>query len=200
MRKLLISATTMLLAVALLLTGAPAQASSLSWDDALDEPTTVAQGTWDIKKVSLNFDGTTFFITLDIKALGEPAPFGTGQFFAVVFNYGDGEYTLRLTQDRLTGDTFTMQEASGQNQVSTLTCKTCKFKLDFEGSRVLMQVGMESLKSAMRKLGPGQSIEGINVFSGASYSEPSGTFGTFLWGGSEPGDSAPAPDPATFTF
>ena len=200
MRRILISLATTAVAASLLLGGTPAKAASLSWEDAVDEPTAAAQGTWDLTKVTLDFDGTTLFMTLDVKSLGEPAPFGTGQYFAVRFAYGEGQYTFRLTQDRVNGDNFQFQERSGQNQVSTLTCRTCKAQLDFEGSKVIMQVGMESLQSAMRKLGPGQSIEAITALTGAAYSEPSGTFGTFLWNGSTPGDSAPAPDPAKFTF
>jgi len=200
MRRFLISTGTALLAVALLMTGTPAKAASLSWNDPADDPTTAAQGTWDITKVSLESDGKTFFMTLDVKDLADPAPFGTGQFFAVRFTYGEGQYTFRLTQDRLVGDKFTFQERSGQSQVSTIACKTCKAKLDMKANKVIMQVGWESLASGLRKLAPGKKIEAITALSGGAYSEPSGTFGTLLWGGGTPGDSAPAPDPATFTF
>lgn len=200
MRRFLTTLGVALVASALVLNGSPAKAGTLSWDDPVGDPATLAQSTLDITKVSLNFDGTTFFVALDIAQLGEPAPFGTGQFFAVAFDYGDGHYTLRVTQDRVTGDAFSFQEEVGEAQVGPIACKTCKFKLDFEASKVLIQVGFESLKSAMRKLAPGESFEALTAWSGGSYSEPSGTFGTFLWGGSEPGDSAPAPDPATFTF
>lgn len=200
MRRFLTIAGTTLLATALLMGGTPAKAASLSWTDPAGDPTAAGQGTLDITKVTLDFDGKTFFMKLDMAALGDPAPFGTGQFFAVRFSYGEGQYTFRLTQDRLIGETFTFQERSGQSQVSTLTCKTCKFQLDRKLSRVTMQVGMDSLTSAIRKLGPGKSIEAITALTGAAYSEPSGTYGTLLWGGGTPGDSAPAPAPATFTF
>lgn len=200
MRKFLVSVGSALLAAALLMTGTPAQAASMSWDDALDDPTTAAQGTWDIKKVTLEFDGATFFMHIDLKQLGDPAPFGTGQFFAVRFTFGEGEYTFRLTQDRLNGETFTFQERAGQSQVATIACRTCKYKMDREASRLTMQVGFDSLKSTLRKLGPGGQIETLRAFTGTAYSEPSGQFGTLLWGGGTPGDDAPAPDPRTFTF
>lgn len=201
MRRFLTASGVALLAVALLLTGTPAQAGSLSWEDDTGEPETAAQGTLDITKVTLDFDGATFFMTLDMADLGDPAPFGTGQYYAVRFNYRDDVFTFRLTQDRLTGDTFTFQQRSGESQVTTLVCKTCKAELDVEAKQVRMQVGMESLKSAMRKLGPGEKIEALTALTGASYAEPSRAVfpgGTFLWGVSQ--DSAPAPDPATFTF
>ena len=206
MRKLLISSGAVLLAVALLLAGAPAQAGSMSWEDDPGDPSTGAQGTLDITKVAINFDGSTFFATLDMAALGEPAPFGTGQHFAFRFNYGEGQYTLRLTQDRFHGEVFTFQERTGESEVTTIPCKTCKAELDFEASQVRMQIGMSSLTSAMRKLAPGQSIEGLTALTGAAYSDPSGMQAgvvfsghTILWGNT-PGDSAPAPDGAKFTF
>ena len=200
MRRFLTLATTSFVALALLLTGVPAQAGEMSWDDAVDEPSTGLQATMDITKVTLTFDGATFLTRLDIKDLGEPAPFGTGQFFAVRFNYGDGEYTMRVTQDRLAGDGFQFQEASGQNQVSTIACKTCKYKLDMEANQVTMQIGYDSLKSALRKLAPGDTLDGLTAFSGAAYSEPSGEFGTLLWGGGTPGDTSTHPEGEPFTL
>lgn len=206
MRKFLISSGAVLLAVALLLAGTPAKAGSMSWEDDAGEPSTGAQGTLDITKVTLDFDGSTFFATLDMAELGEPAPFGTAQHFAFRFNYGEGQYTLRLTQDRFHGEIFTFQERTGDNQVSTIPCKTCKAELDFEASQVRMQIGWESLTSAARKLAPGQSIEAITALTGPAYSDPTGLQAgvvfsghTILWG-TTPGDSAPAPDPGTFTF
>lgn len=195
-----------MLALALLLGGSPAQAGSMSWDDAAGDPTTLAQGTLDITKVTLNFDGNKFSSTLDIAQLGEPAPFGTGQWFSFRFNFGEGVYTMRVTQDRLTGDNFQFQQKVGESTVETIACKTCKFELDFEGSKVYMEIGYESLKSTLRKLAPGQSIEALNAFSGPVYSDPTGTVGgtvftgpNILWAGN-PGDSAPHPDAKTFTF
>lgn len=200
MRRTLTALGVAVLAASLLMAGAPAQAGSYSWDDPADDPGTLAQATLDITKVTLDFNGAVFNVTMDIKQLGEPAPFGTGQYFGVEFLYGENRYILRLTQDRLLGDAFSFQVESGQSQVSPITCRTCKYQLDFEASKVRFQIGLESLKSALRKFAPGQSIEGLLAYTGAAYSEPSGTFGTFLWGGSTPGDSAPAPDPASFTF
>ncbi len=187
-------------ALLLILGSTPARAGQLSWDDAVGDPTTLAQGTWDITKVTLSFDGARFTARIKVAALGDPAPFGTGQHFAVRFNFDESQYTLRLTQDRVTGETFTFQQDAGQSQVATIACRTCKYELDTKNSEVVMHIGFDSLKSAARKLAPGQSIDGITAFAGASYSEPSGTFGTLLWGGGTPGDTAPPPDGATFTF
>lgn len=200
MRRFLIAIGTALLAVSLLMTGTPAQAGSLSWEDPLDDPTTAAQGSWDIKKVTLDFDGATFRMTMDVKQLGDPPPFGTGQFFAVRFQFGDGQYTFRITQDRLAGENFQFQERAGQSQVRTIVCKTCKYTLDRKANKVTMQIGFDSLTSTLKKLAPGGKIESILAFTGTAYSEPSGTFGNLLWGGGTPGDSAPAPAPGTFTF
>ena len=210
MRRFLTVTGTALLAVALLMGGTPAQAGELSWADEVDEPGTAAQATLDIAKVTLSFDGTTFKTVLDIKGLGDPAPFGTGQFFALDFSFGEADYTLRVTQDRVVGDKFQFQSselAPGGNSrtVTTIPCRTCKFELDRAGSKVLMQIGWESLTSAARKLAPGKSIEALEASTGSSYSLPdtSGTGvingGTFLWYGN-PGDSSAHPDGEPFTF
>lgn len=206
MRRFLVATGTALLAVSLVMTGNPAQAGSMSWEDAAGDPTTLAQATLDITKVTLNFDGNTFSSTLDIAQLGEPAPFGTGQWFSFRFNFGEGVYTFRVTQDRFTGDNFQFQQKVGESTVEAIACKTCKFKLDFEASQVYMEIAFESLKSSLRKLGPGQSIEALSAFSGPVYSDPSGVVGgtvfsgpNLLWAGN-PGDSAPHPEGASFTF
>ena len=207
MRRFLTLTGTVLLAVAVLLAGTPAQAGEVSWADETDEATTVAQATIDITKVTLSFDGKTFKSVLDIKQLGEPMPFGTGQFFLVEFKFGEAEYNLTITQDRLVGDSMQFQSSEpapgGQsNTVTTIACKTCKFKLDFDKSQVEIQIGWESLTSSLRKLAPGGSIEAVTARTGPAYSEPSGqifTSPTFLWG-TTPGDSTTHPEDPTFTF
>jgi hypothetical protein len=178
----------------------PARAGELSWTDPAGDATTLGQGSWDITKVGLSFDGTTFVAKIKVVALGDPPPFGTGQNFAVRWNFGDGQFTMRLTHDRFTGEKYTFQARAGESQVSTLTCKTCKHKLDRAKSEITMQIGFETLKSAMRKLAPGQKIESITAFASNAHSEPSGTFGTLLWGTGTPGDTAPPPAGTTFTF
>lgn len=200
MRRSMTTLGVGLVALLMILGPAPARAGEMSWEDAAGEPSTFAQGTWDITKVTLAFDGATFSVRLKLAALGDPAPFGTGQHFTASFMHGENEMILRLTQDRVSGETFVFQQPSGQNQVTTVPCKSCKYKLDREKSEVLMQIGFESLKGASRKLGPGQSVDQITVFTGATYSEPSGEFNTLLWGGSYPGDTAPPPDGEGFTF
>ena len=207
MRRFLTSSGTLLLAVALLLAGSPANAGSMSWEDEVDEPTTAMQATLDITKVTLDFDGKTFTSTLDIKQLGEPAPFGSGQYFALDFVFGEKDYILTVNQDRLVGDYFVFQSAEtapdGETRtVTTIPCKTCKFELDFEGSKVRMQVGWESLTSAARKLAPGGKITELAASSGPTYAEPSQMIFTspiILWA-ENPGDAAPAPGDAAFTF
>lgn len=204
MRRFLISTGTALLAAAVLMGGSPAQAGSFSWADPETDPSTLAQGTLDITKVSLNFDGKDFVSTLDLKQVGDPAPFGTGQYYAFRFFFGENEYILRLTVDRLNGEGFQFQQRTqtpGGSEVAAITCKTCRYKVDKEASKVTLQIGFESLRSAARKLAPGGKIENMSASTGAAYSEPSGTFGTLLWAGTTAaGDSAPAPDGATFTF
>jgi hypothetical protein len=187
------------MALALLVTGTPAQASSMSWSDDVDEPILLAQGSLDITKVTLDYDGKTFSVVLQMKQLGDPAPFGTGQWYGFRFNYGENQYTMRLTQDRIIGDAFQFQQKTGDAEVTGIPCKTCKFKLDREASQVRMEIGFESLKSALRKLEPGQSIDALLASTGPAYSEPSGTFGTVLWAGN-PGDSSTHPDGESFTF
>lgn len=199
MRKFMTTLGVGLVALLMILGPAPARAGELSWDDLKGEPATFAQGTWDVTKVNLSFDGANFFVRIQVAALGDPAPFGTGQHFTATFNHESNRFILRLTQDRLAGESFTLQQPSGQNQVSTVACKTCKFKLDKEKSEVLMQIGFESLKSASRTLAPGESLTGISIVTGPTYSEPSGTFGTLLWGGGA-GDTTSPPDGASFTF
>lgn len=207
MRKFWTIGGAAFLAVALLLSGSPASAGSLSWEDAVDEPDNAAQATLDITKVSLNYDGKTFTVDYDIKQLGEPAPFGTGQYFAFDFVFGETEYLLVVTQDRLVGDNMQFQSAEpapdgNSRTVTTIMCKTCKFKLDFEASKVHMEIGFESLKSGLRKLAPGAKIEGLVASTGMAYSEPSGmifTSPTILWNPT-PGDDAPHPSDGSFTF
>ena len=207
MRKFLISSGTVLLAVALLLAGSPANAGSKSWEDDVDEPETAAQATLDITKVTLDFDGKTFTSTIDIKQLGDPAPAGSGQFFGLDFVFGGKDYILTVNQDRLVGDYFVFQSAEtspdgNTRTVTTIPCKTCKFELDFEGSKVRMQIGWESLTSAARKLAPGGKITDLEASSGPTYAEPSQMIFTspiILWG-TTPGDTATAPGDASFTF
>lgn len=199
MRRFLTVTVAGFLAAALLMAGMPAQAASMSWEDEVGEPILTATGTLDITKVSLNYDGKKFAVTLDMREVGDPAPFGTGQWFGFRFNYGEGVYTMRVTQDRVVGDGFAFQEKTGDAEVTAIACKTCKFKIDREAKKVYMEIGFDSLKSALRKLAPGQSIEALYASTGPAYSEPSGTFGNVLWGGS-PGDNSVHPDDATFTF
>lgn len=202
MRKSLTFAGASLLVAALMLPGSPARAGEVSWDDPVDDA--VAQGpasqaTMDITKVNLSFDGKTFKTTMSIKQLGDPAPFGTGQYFAMRFTFGEGQYTMRLTQDRAAGNVFQFQERTetpGGSEVRTIPCRTCKSELDVAKSQVIMQIGMESLNSAIRKLGPGSTIETLSAESGSSYGLPD--IGPFLW--LDIGDNAPAPPPAKFTF
>lgn len=189
------------LAALLIAGGTPARGATLEWKDAVDDAVVAgpaSQATLDITKVNLNFDGKTLKATLDIKKLGDPAPLGTGQYFAVRWMFSDKQYTLRLTQDRVAGNIFQFQERTddpGGSTVATIACRTCKANLDIAKSQVQMQIGMDSLTSAMKKLKPGSAIESLTAFSGAAYSAPTGPF---LWSGAH--DSAPAPAPATFTF
>lgn len=206
MRRFLISTGTVLLSVALLMSGTPAQASEMSWADDVGEAHLTATGTLDIAKVTLNYDGAKFVVTLNMKEVGDPAPFGTGQWFGFRFVYGEGTYTMRVTQDRFAGDNFQFQEKVGDAQVSAIACRTCKFKIDRAASKVHMEIGAESLKSALRKLAPGSSIETLTASTGPAYSDPSGAVNTavgggpnLLWGGN-PGDSSVHPDGASFTF
>ena len=204
MRRFLSLAGALSLTVALLMSGTPAQAGEKSWTDDVGEPQTAAQETIDITKVTLSFDGKTFKSVLDIKKLGEPMPFGTGQFFILGFSFGEADFNLTLTQDRLTGNSFQFQSSEpapggAGNSVTTITCKTCKYNLDMTKSRVEFQIGWESLTSSARKLALGGSIENVQAESGPAYSEPSGTFGTLLWG-TTPGDTSKHPDDQSFTF
>lgn len=79
MRRFISITAAALMAAALLLGAAPVKAGTMSWEDAAGEPATGAQGTLDITKVTLNFDGKTFSSTLDNP--GDSAPHPDGESF-----------------------------------------------------------------------------------------------------------------------
>jgi len=205
-------------AAVLIVSAAPSDAAlkSLSWKDAVADASPVgnlaaplSNPALDVVNVQINSDGKTVTWTLTLNradgaTLGAVPAYagGTGVYYGVEFNYGDGHYTLRVNRDQVAGNTFEMQEDTGQNQVGNVSCVRCNAKLDAKTNSVIITTPLASLASGVRAgapkdpLGPGKVITGLTANAGLMYALPQ--LGPVLW--SNATDKADAPDPAEFTF
>jgi hypothetical protein len=192
-------------------TANPASAAkAMSWNDVLDDAVVaglpipaapLSNPGIDITKATIQYDGKTVVWTLAVKSASAQTYGGTGVWYAFEFDYGDGHFTMRVNRDQVSGNTFEMQEDAGQSQVSTVSCVRCNAKVDSAKNTVVITTPFASLASGVRsaagkdQLAPGKTFTGLTATAGVMYGSP---VTPLLWSG--PWDSAPAPEPAEFTF
>lgn len=189
-----------LLAALTVFAAPPAAGKSLSWVDASGEPSTLAQGTLDLTRISLTFDGTDLVTTSRFASLGEPPPTGTGQHLQLEFGTQGRDYSVVLVRDREAGDRMEVfvtadPDRNGVREFLRKPCSACDFSLDFARSevtvrfspRILAAFGKpapRTLTDLVAKTGPTYAISRENVLLYAN----------------SVGDTAPAPEGTQFSF
>ena len=197
MRRFL-PASVMLLAVTLLLTGTPAQAGSLSWDDPAGDAAPeglpvppLSEPAFDITRSTIASDGKTLTWKAEIPGLtADPPPKATGMHFTFSFGFEGNSYRWVVAKDRLGagGTTFYIAGDAGSNAVD---CGKCVGKIDVEGKAVTITAPIASMDRGIEgKFGPGSVMEAIAAEAGRYYDAGVRYFPT--------DESAPAPEPGTF--
>lgn len=201
MRRSFIVLAVALTATATLLGGTPVRAAQMSWTDAEADafpPGPATNAALDITKVSLATTPEEFVWTTQVTQVGDPRPGGTGHHYTLEFTFGDASFVMRVTQDLVAGNGIVFQKSDETTPtVQNLGCAKCKLDINPESNTITLRATIGTMQAASRKLVPGAKIEGVSVFTGLMWDIPE--VGT-LYGGSGQGDSAPPPDPASFTF
>ena len=197
MRKFLISTATALLAVALLMSGTPAQAGTLTWTDPTGDAAPeglpippLSEPGYDITRSTLASDGTTLTWTAEVPGLtADPPPKATGMHFTFSFTFGENSYRWVVAKDRLGagGTTFYIAGDAGSDAAD---CPKCLGKIDVEGKVVSITAPIASMDRGIEgKFGPGSMLEAIAAEAGRYYDAGVRYFPT--------DESAQAPAPAT---
>lgn len=198
MRKFVTTAGCLLVAVALLMTGAPAQAGTLTWTDPTGDAAPeglpvppLSEPAYDITRSTLSSDGTTLTWKAEVPGLtADPPPKATGMHFTFSFTFGDNSYRWVVAKDRVGsgGTTFYIAGDAGSDAAD---CPKCVGKIDVEGKSVTITAPIASMDRGIEgKFGPGSVLETIAAEAGRYYDAGVRYFPT--------DESAPAPDPATF--
>lgn len=201
MRRSFIVLAVALTATAMLLGGTPVRAGELSWTDAEADAFPAGPATnaaLDIQKVSLKTTADEFIWTTQVAAVGEPRPTGTGHHYTLEFTFGEASFLMRVTQDLVAGNGIVFEKSDETTPtVQNLGCAKCKLDINPDTNTITLRATLGTMQAASRKLVPGAKIEGVTVYTSVLAAIPE--VGT-LYFGSGQGDSAPPPDPASFTF
>lgn len=184
MRKFFTASGVALLAIALLLNGAPANAGSISWNDPEGDaigflgvdPPRPSEPAYDNLKVDMTSDGKVLKVAAQFKQLGTIPPQSTGNRYGFSFTAGDGRFTLNVIQDHIGGEFSTFAVLDTTTNVNTATdCFKCTGKLNLESNTVELQIPVASLESARKsagvggKIGPGAPIQDVVMAAGEYY-------------------------------
>lgn len=188
------------LALALVLGATPARsASTLTWEDpegdaapgGLPVPP-LSEPSYDITTVTMASDGTTLTWTAAVPGLAaEPPPKATGMHFTFSFSYEGISYRWVVKEDRLAGPGTTFYKA-GDAGSTAADCGKCIGKVDREAKTVTVTAPIAAMDRGVDgKFGPGSVMEVVTAASGRYYDAGVRYFPT--------DETAPAPDPGTFT-
>src|SRR5688572_21014977 len=128
-------------ALSQLLGASPARAATTTWVDPGGDDMTVGHGTWDIERMTLDFDGSRLQVSFALAALGDPPPFGTGQFFLLDFRHLGVRHSIVLIEDRVDGETFSFRRETSSGGISSVPCSSCVAYVDSKNSQVVMEIG-----------------------------------------------------------
>ena len=213
MRKFFTASGVALLAIVVLLNGAPANAGSIGWNDPEGDavelfgeaPPRPSQPMYDILKVAMSSDGKDLTVKAGFKQLGSIPPQATGNVYRFAFTAGDGRFTLSIIEDHVGGNysAFSVRdETTGVN--NAVECVKCFGKINLESNQVELKLPIRSLDSARKsaqvpgKIAAGSTLAEVTVLAGEYYNGGYSTgFGFSL---SNDADSAPVPGPGKFTL
>lgn len=206
MRRFLVATGTALLAAALLMSGTPAQAGTLTWTDPAGDaapenlapegggvPAPVSEPAFDIVKSTISTNGGTLIWTAEVPGItADPPPKATGMHFTFEFTFGESNYRWVVAKDRLAagGTTFYKEGTTGSDPAD---CGKCVGKIDVEAKTVTITAPIASMDRGVDgKFGPGSTLEAVSVGAGRYYDTPAVKY--------FPTDEiAAAPAPGTFT-
>ena len=205
MRRFLISSGAVLLAVALLLTGSPAQAAELSFaDDEGDasgfavvpsNPVVPSEPRLDLLKVNYTTTGDALLVTAQLKEFGI-ADASNGSTFRWYFTYNGIAYNIAQQMPGNGGENILASGPVFWKGSTNLGCGRCSVKNDGKNNTVGVLVPFKSLSSGMKSadpdqppVGPGSKFEGLRAISQRAVGLVTAT-----------SDSADPPEGTTFTL
>ena len=152
----------------LVLSGAPAQAASVTWDDPKDDVKMLGNGpndaAFDITKVAIANDGGTLKWEVAVPGVVEGRPtISTGYTFRFLFSQGDVAFQFQVAENLLGESVFSVRQAGGTPPHPALECEKCEGKIDREGKKVVITAPLASLDKAL------QSVEGAGPLAGAEW-------------------------------
>lgn len=135
----------------------PAQAASLSWDDAVGDATDAGVGAavlpndaaYDIAKVSLSNDGGQLNWSVAIPGLADGTPaLSTGYNFRLAFTHDGGTYWFKVSEDVSGAQAFALSATATGS--AALPCDKCVGKIDREAKAVVVAAPLASLDKALK--------------------------------------------------
>ena len=161
----------------LVLSTAPAQAATVTWDDPAGDAITTPlpnEPAYDITTVKISNDGGTLTWENAVPGLIDGAPFpSTGYTFRMLFTQGDVAFRFQVAENILGEQTSSVAPVSGSTPVppAALECEKCEGKIDREGKKVIFTAPLASLGKAL------ESVEGAGPLAGAEWTALSVTAG-----------------------
>lgn len=193
----------------LLLGAAPAQATTLSWEDPAGDATPgglpvppLSEPSFDVTKVTVSSDGTNLNWEAAVPGIAaEPPPKGTGMHFGFIFQLGEHEYSFRISEDRIAGSAQAFYWQS--DLLEPQDCGKCLLKIDREAKKITLKAPIASITRGVKTsgtgatFGAGTKMEALSVDAGPIYFI--GAPGVASLTSFQVHETAAAPDPATFT-